>query len=63
MRMEDLQAGVNIKLDEGFTCVKAGLHKVHLDAHGYFFLCDQGKHYLDGQEDENGNLVGVEDAR
>lgn len=63
MKMEDLKAGENVKLDGGFTCAKEGLHEVHQDDHGHYFICDEGKHYLDGQEDEDGNLVGVETAR
>jgi len=63
MTLNDLKAGETVKLDGGFTCVKEGLHQVHQDEGGYYFICDEGKHYLEGQEDENGNLVGVETAR
>lgn len=59
MKLEDLKAGDTITLDAGFTCALPRSVIVEKDMGGKFFKCDDGKHYLDGQEDETGHLVGV----
>ncbi len=59
MKLDDLKAGDTITLDGGFTCIPAGLVVVEEDKDGKFFKCHEGKHYLDGQEDEAGHLVGI----
>ena len=61
MKLSDLKAGDIVTIDSGFTCMKAGNHLVHSDVHGQLFLkCDDGRHYLDGQEDfDTGELIGI----
>ena len=60
MKLKDLSAGMQVRLDDGFTCHGPGLVEVHKDDKGFYFHCKSGKHYLDGQEDEPGaDLVGV----
>ena len=59
MKLTDIKSGNLVFLDNGFTCVKPGFHKVNSDKEGLYVCCDHGKHYLNGQEDENGDLVGV----
>lgn len=61
MRLSDLIEGDIIVIDDGFTCAKAGEHRVYADDDGLFFYCREGKHYLDGQEDETGYLIGILD--
>lgn len=56
----NIQAGDIVILDGGFTCHKAGEATVHSDDAGRLhFICNEGRHYLDGQLDEDGNLVGI----
>lgn len=57
--LADLKPGSTIIADDGFTCMTAGQKTVHADAHGLYVPCNDGKHYLDGQEDEDGKLVGI----
>lgn len=58
-KLSDLKAGDTITLDNGFTCLDAGDHTVLIDDNGPCIPCSDGLHYLDGQEDMQGNLVGV----
>lgn len=60
MKLTDLKIGDAVYTDDGFTCMKEGRHSVQGDAGGLFLKCDEGKHYLEGQEDdETGELVGI----
>jgi hypothetical protein len=60
VKMADIQVGGRIVIDGGFTCQDSKEMEVKADSKGdLYFECDHGKHYLDGQEDEHGNLVGV----
>ncbi len=60
MKMSDIQAGQSVDLDDGFTCILRGAVLIQVDEKGeLFFYCGDGKHYIDGQEDEDGNLVGI----
>jgi hypothetical protein len=61
-RLNELKAGDKVRVT-GFTCLnvdKPDLHDVHADGDKLYICCDEGRHYLDGQEDEPGaDLVGV----
>lgn len=60
MKLTDLKIGDTVHTDDGFTCMKEGPHVVRGDESGLFLKCDDGHHYLEGQEDdESGELVGV----
>lgn len=59
MKLRDLKAGDSVFADGGFTCLRGGFHFVEADGDGLFIQCDDGKHYLVGQENENGELVGL----
>jgi len=52
--------GAELIADGGFTCLADGdVCKVRKDEHGLYVACAEGKHYLDGQLDEDGeNYVG-----
>jgi hypothetical protein len=60
-KLKSVKAGDILKTDGGFTCMPAGvLRKVHADADGKLWIrCSDGKHYLDGQADGQGCLVGL----
>lgn len=53
------QKGIYIKV-YGFTCIKDGSVKEIMctAAQEEFIECSDGKHFLDGQLDDNGNYVG-----
>ena len=60
MKLSDLTVGDTVVTDCGFTCMSAGPKIVQQDDRGSFYVaCDEGEHHLDGQEDENGELIGV----
>lgn len=44
----------------GFDCVSVGaVVTVKRNEHGLYFLCNKGKHYLDGQLNEHNEYVGL----
>lgn len=57
--LAQLTPGMKIIVDSSFDCTGPGLARVFGDEHGLYFLCAEGHHYLDGQEDEDGTLVGI----
>lgn len=61
MRLSDVHVGDTVIIDDGFDCMAAGPRRVEEDADGFYVSCSYGvgRHYLDGQEDELGELVGV----
>ena len=63
MKFKDIKEGDVLVADGGFTCLKQDAEcLVRKDDEGFYILCGQGsdaKHYLDGQEDSNGDLVGL----
>ena len=60
MRLTDLRPGMIIYADRGFTCVREGHKVVQQDREGSLYItCTSGRHYLDGQENAQGELVGI----
>lgn len=60
MKLTDLWEGMVVVVDDEFTCMRAGHKRVHRDDEGEFYLtCSEGRHYLDGQENEDGELSGI----
>ncbi len=57
----DVTDGDIVELDSGFTCVNPGKYIVHRDNGGgaLFIECSEGKHLLDGQEGDDGYLIGI----
>jgi len=63
MKMTDLKAGDVVIPDNGFGCLEEGQQcEVGSEAGCLFVYCDLGKHYLDGQIDKDGNIVGLTSA-
>jgi len=62
VKLDDLKPGDVITLDSGFTCHEAGNAQVESDTDGAYFICANGRHYLDGQEGADGYLVGITKA-
>jgi hypothetical protein len=74
MKLTDLKAGDIVHVDDGFPCMDEGHKTVYEDDHGLYVECRGGEedddgnpivlespehHYLEGQEDEDGELIGV----
>ena len=54
-----MKIGTVLFTDDGFTCMGSGrMRTVYRDEHGLFVSCDDGRHYLDGQETDDGHYVG-----
>lgn len=54
-----VHVGDELLSDNGFTCMVEGAKcKVEKDDDGLFVRCNEGRHYLNGQEDDHGNYVG-----
>jgi len=59
VKLSDLNRGDIVEVDEHFTCMLAGQRMVHKNSEGLYLVCKNGYHYLDGQADGNGELVGI----
>ena len=57
----EIEAGHIVEVT-GFTCIKEGeIRCVHKDCNDKLYItCDRGKHFLDGQIDDNDCYVGIE---
>lgn len=65
MKLADLKPGDKVRLTFGGGCTPVGaVREVQLDTekNALWTKCTSGRHYLDGQEDEDGELIGVERA-
>ena len=59
--INEVKLGTVLFTDDGFTCMDAGrMRTVYRDDHGLFVACrcNGGRHYLDGQETDDGHYVG-----
>ena len=59
-KVDEVKRGSFLIADGGFTCMEPGRKKVMANAEGDLYVrCREGRHYLDGQIDENGVYVGL----
>jgi hypothetical protein len=58
IRLRDVNAGDVLVADNGFTCIHQGLYEVKEDSGRLYVDCRDGKHFLDGQDDGDGILIG-----
>lgn len=58
VKLSELSDGNIIEVDAGFVCM-SGQKVVYRDDRGLYVLCKDGRHYLDGQSDVTGYLVGM----
>lgn len=61
---KDVKTGDWLQADGGFTCMREGtVHRVvnvqFGNKTGLALVCHDGHHFLDGQEDNQGYLVGL----
>lgn len=60
-KLKDLKAGDVLIADGGFTCMEKGKEfEVKGDTAGLFVDCDEGEHYLVGQLNSAGDVVGFQ---
>lgn len=72
MRLQDVKEGDQVIADGGFTCLKDGAVltvKTHPTigaalgpGHQLYVECDAGGHFLDGQTDDDGEIIGFAKA-
>lgn len=56
----DVKAGDMLQCDGGFTCMRDGAKKVvKADGDKRYVACRDGRHYLKGQENNDGALIGL----
>lgn len=56
LHYSELRAGMQVEHDGGSDCWLPAPCDVYEDAHGFYIDCREGRHYLDGQEDEHGYI-------
>lgn len=62
VKLSDVKAG-DVLIATGFTCIPdGGRREVFFNEGQPFISCGDGKHYLDGQLNDAGELVGLERA-
>jgi hypothetical protein len=65
-RLSEVKEGDEVTFDGGFTCLEEGdVQPVYKDDKGFYVLCKQGQHYLDGQLDhvhKTDALIGIYSA-
>jgi hypothetical protein len=63
IKLEDLKHGDKLVADDGFTCLKDGeVCPVFGEGTDLFVHCSHGTHYLDGQLQEDGTIIGFKRA-
>jgi hypothetical protein len=65
LKLEVARPGMMVTVDGGFTCMTRGAQKeIKADKEGLLYIdCAEGRHYLAGQRDDHGRLIGIFDAR
>lgn len=60
VKLTEIRAGDILVADAGFTCMSAGEKLVQADRYGELYIsCSSGRHYLNGQLNDSGQLVGL----
>lgn len=58
--LKDVKLADCLRTDAGFECIEEGARvMVRCDEGGLYFNCREGHHYLSGQLDAHGKLVGL----
>jgi len=62
LKLSDIRLGAKLRADEAFECISPGrICEVHFDEqHGPYVHCAHNRHFLDGQLNHDGELVGFE---
>lgn len=62
VKLSELVSGMTLVDDGGFACLEPSTkHTVLLDTdlNQFYIKCNEGKHFLDGQKDRHGYLIGL----
>lgn len=62
VKLSEIKSGHTLIADDDFSCLENGSeNRVHADEKNLLYVkCKNGCHYLDGQADASGNLVGLD---
>lgn len=59
---DELHEGMVLETEEGLGCLAKGslvaVNINNLDDKDFYVICENGEHFLDGQLDSDGNVVG-----
>lgn len=59
MKISDVRVGDRLIADGGFDCMMEGREvTICRDPDGLYVWCNEGRHYLDGQVSDDGELIG-----
>ena len=56
--LKNCRCGDKLEADGGFDCIQKGTILIIDYDRGFYVPCTEGSHYLEGQLDETGSLVG-----
>lgn len=60
MKFQDVKVGDVLMTDDNFPCIDGNRRVIiEKDRSGLYFNCNDGRHYLDGQLNNDGGLVGL----
>jgi len=59
LKITDAKEDQTVILDDGFTCHQAGKVTLRADGDRLWFACNDGRHYIDGQADDDIHCIGV----
>lgn len=65
MKLSEIKPGDILTADGGFTCLKEGetrIVKTDTKTGELYIQCSATRHYLDGQVDDQDNIVGLSKA-
>lgn len=64
LNIKDIKPGMRIKADSGFSCIPPNsIRTVFQDTSNRLYVCClREKHYIDGQLDNHGNVIGFTDS-
>jgi hypothetical protein len=59
-RLSETKAGDMVVPDDDFGCIRGGAAvEVKAGEHGLYVDCEEGPHYLEGQDDGDDHLIGM----
>jgi hypothetical protein len=59
LKLADAKDHMQVELDGGFTCHKAGMTTLHQQGNRFYFRCNYGAHFIDDQADDGVHCVGI----
>lgn len=62
LKLSEAKEGI-IELDAGFNCRGPGVAMLFHSDLGFYFMCECGEHYIDGQADDGVYCIGIYPSR